>query len=152
MQALLSYNFSSNAPYIIRVRFWSSIITGNIKLGITPSDSYYSVYENIWHIKATNPGFSWASALNKTKIICFTPETSGTYQLQTSSSSGIDTYLYFIDPESTTACLYNDDGAGNLQALITTDLIANRRYFIVVSAYNITTSSGGMGLSIKKIA
>ncbi|WP_285819602.1 hypothetical protein [Bacteroides acidifaciens] len=158
LNSLFNYNVEANKPYILRVQLYSqydnsgNVNPGTIKIGITPSDSVNSEYEDIWHIKATNPGFSWGSRLNTTKVICFTPETSGTYKLQTNSPDGIDTYLYFVDPYSTDACLYNDDSAGNLQALIQTDLVSNRRYFIIVSAFNISTKSGSMGLSIRKIS
>jgi len=150
--SLFSYSVEENKEYILRVKFYNTTTIDYIKIGITPSDWVYSEYENIWHIMATNPGFSWTSALNTTKVICFTPESSGTYTLQTSSSDNIDTYLYLVDPTVTDACLYDDDSAGNLQALITTDLVANRRYFIVVSAYNIVYNSGGMNLHIRKIS
>lgn len=83
--------------------------------------------------------------------MCFIPETSGTYSLTTNSSSGVNTYLYFVNPETTAACLFDDDSAGNLQATLTTQLVAGKRYFIVVSAFNITTQSGKMGLNIIQI-
>lgn len=62
----------------------------------------------------------------------------------------LDSYLYFIDPSTTSLCLYNDDGAGNLQASITSNLIANKTYFIVVSTYDITSQKGTIRLDIRK--
>ena len=62
----------------------------------------------------------------------------------------LDTYLYLIDPSTTNVCLYNDDGAGNLQASITSNLIANKTYFIVVSTYDITSQKGTIRLDIRK--
>ena len=40
--------------------------------------------------------------------------------------------------------------ADNLQALVTMDLVAGKTYFIIVSTYNITTTSGVLNLSISK--
>ena len=150
--SLISYSVSANTTYILRIEFYNPANSGSIKLGITPSDTSYSQYESIWYIEATNPGFSWTSQLNTTKVICFIPETSGTYSFTTRSGNGIDTYLYVIDPEVTTSCLFDDDSAGELQATLTTQLDRGKRYFIVVSSYTITSQSGGMGLGIRKVS
>lgn len=82
----------------------------------------------------------------------FTPTESGTYKFTTNydGDTRIDTYLYVIDPNSTNSYLYNDDGAGDLQATLSTNLVAGRTYFIIVSTYNITTTSGDLTLNITK--
>lgn len=152
LNSLFNYTVEVNIPYILRVQFYNTIKTGSIKIGITPASVVYSSYEDIWHIDPNVVSCCFTSNLNTTRIICYTPNTSGTYKFTTYSSDDIDTYLYFIDPSSTNACLYNDDGAGNYHALIQTDLIADRRYFLIVSAFDITTKSGAMRLYISKIS
>lgn len=53
---------------------------------------------------------------------------------------------------STAACLYDNDGAGNKQALISTDLTAGKRYFIVVSTFDITMTYGPLDVLINKVS
>lgn len=152
--ALLSYTVEADTTYIIRVKFYSKLQFGEIKLGITPASSTYSAYEDIWNSSASSVTYYFSTALNTTMAITYTPTESGTYKFTTGyqGDTKIDTYLYVIDPYSTSNCLYNDDSAGDLQASLTTELEAGRTYFIIVSAYNITTTSGSMMLNIKKIS
>lgn len=152
LNSLFNYTVEANTPYILRVQFYNSSTTGSIKIGITPSSVSPATYEDIWHLGTNVVGCGFTSTLNTTQVICYTPGTSGTYRFTTNSADSIDTYLYFIDPTSTEACLYNDDGAGSLQAKIDVDLIAGRRYLLIVSAFSITTKSGSMGLSIQKLS
>lgn len=150
--AFLNYTVEADTPYILRVKFYSNNISGKIKIGLTPASNVYSKYENIWTARSTEASFTFSSSLNTTRVITFTPKESGTYKFKTCyiGDTRIDTYLYLVNPYSTDACLFNDDGAGDLQALITTDLVEGRTYFIVVSTYIITTSSGRLSISINK--
>lgn len=62
------------------------------------------------------------------------------------------TYLYLVDPYSTNLCMYNDDGGGNLQAKITENLIAGRRYFIVSCPRTMSTSSAYLLLTVTRVS
>lgn len=150
LNSLFNYTVEAYKAYILRVQFYNPLQTGSVKIGITPTNNVYSEYEEIWHcsyeIRCT-----FTSSLNTTLPICYIPETNGAYQFNTLSYDNIDTCLYIIDPESTNMCLFDDDSFEGLQALIQTDLVDYRRYFIILSAYDITTRSGNMGINIIKI-
>ncbi len=158
LNSLFCYTVETNKPYILRVQFKSQynssgyITCGSIKIGITPAQEVYSTYEDILHLNSDKPSCGYTSKLNTTKAICFTPVTNGTFKINTLMTDDIDTFLYFIDPTSTDSCLYDDDSAGNYQALIQTDLVANKRYFLIVCANDITAISGLIRLRIRKIS
>jgi len=153
LNAFFSYNAEANTPYILRVKFYNSSTSGYVKLGVTPAAKTYLNYEKILNSKACSAEFYFDTSYNTTNVITYTPTESGKYKFETNyvGNNRIDTYLYLIDPYSTDECLYNDDGAGDLQALITDTLVANRTYFIVVSTYNIATRKGLISLSVSKI-
>ena len=150
--ALLNYTVEAGATYILKVQFRTGSQFGKIKVGITPASSVYSSYENIWNAEGTSITYLFPTSLNTTRVMTFTPTESGTYKFTTNydGDTRIDTYLYVIDPKSTNSYLYNDDGAGDLQATLSTNLVAGRTYFIIVSTYNITTTSGDLTLNITK--
>lgn len=152
LNAMFNYKVEKSKPYILRVKFFSNSTTGNVKIGITPASETYSTYEKILTFKNKQVSLSFTTTLNTTKVITFTPTESGTYTIKTlyAGETKLDSYLYFIDPSTTSLCLYNDDGAGNLQASITSNLIANKTYFIVVSTYDITSQKGTIRLDIRK--
>lgn len=76
-----------------------------------------------------------------------------------SSSTNTDTYLYLIDPESTSAItryngsnysadnLYDDDFGGSLQAQLTKSVQANKVYLAIISFYNPHTMSGSFSIN-----
>lgn len=133
------------------MKFFNSKKEGNIKVGITPSYEVYNRYEDIWGASGSNNYmFEFPVYSNSTRTLIYTPSESGTYTLRTSyvGDTRIDTYLYIVDPTITDECLFNDDGGGDLQALITTELIAGRTYFLVVSPYNLSVMDKRIRLSI----
>lgn len=152
LNSMFNYTVEANKPYILRVKFYSDSTTGDVKVGITPSSVVYSTYEDIWNSNSSNVTFYFSTSLNATRVMTFTPTESGTYTFKTGyeDETRVDTYLYVVDPYTTNACLYNDDGAGDLQALITMDLVAGRTYFMVVSTYDITSTTGRLWLSVNK--
>jgi len=124
-----------------------------IKIGITPADdTSISAYENIWSYSGTGASYAFVSIQYMTKVMTFVPSQSGvyTFDLKYVGDTRIDTYMYFIDPYSTSPCMYNDDGGGDLQARITANLVAGRRYFIVTSPYLISTSQAYLLLKVTK--
>lgn len=154
--ALFSYNVEASKVYILRVKFYSSTLNGEIKLGITPSVSASSTatYEDIWNYTGTNAPYAFATSQYTTTVMTFTPTESGTYRFDLTyvGETQVDTYLYLIDPTSTSACLYNDDGGGNLQSRITASLTADRTYFLIASPYHLTNQRAFLYLSVEKIA
>lgn len=151
LNAFFNYSVESNKSYILRVKFFNSKKEGNIKVGITPSYEVYNRYEDIWGASGSNNYmFEFPVYSNSTRTLIYTPSESGTYTLRTSyvGDTRIDTYLYIVDPTITDECLFNDDGGGDLQALITTELIAGRTYFLVVSPYNLSVMDKRIRLSI----
>ncbi len=156
LNALISYNFSANVSYKIRVKFWSSSQQGSIKLVVMPTAAI-GAYEDISAITKNSTTwltgkrtFAVTSEANRVKPLIYKPETDRLHDFTTDSS--IDTYLYLIDPRSIymcTAstkeifkfpCAYNDDSGGNYQALITKYVCKNVPYLLITSTYNLTTT------------
>lgn len=151
--AFFHYSVVANKAYILRVKFYSSSTTGNIKIGVAPTIAgNESQYENITHAEGLSKTFHFTTALKNVIAITFTPTESGTYKFQTYSTDDppIDAYLYVVNPRTTTACLSDDDSGEDLQAMITMNLVAGRRYFIILSTFNIVTESGYLCLRISK--
>ncbi len=148
--SMLCYNVQANTVYILRVKVME-VYAVNIKLGITPVDSSYSDYSQMYNIEGTSGTHNFVTSLNATYVMTFTPTETGTYSFNTNyTSTLLDAYLYVIDPEIASACLSDDDSGGSYQALITTELFQGVDYFIVISTYNIETTAGGLSLTITK--
>lgn len=150
LNALFSYTVYADTAYVLRVKSYDTENMGISKIGITPASVAYSTYESIQSIY-NNEIISFNANVNTTKVFCFISQSFGYYRISTVSNDGIDGYLYLIDPESLNDCIFDDDSAGNLQALIEEYLEANKTYFLVVSTYNIAVQSGNLQLSIRKI-
>lgn len=158
--AFINYNANSNVKYRIRVKFYSSSESGKIKLSITPSSGLYNTipatkFDHIYGYGSTYWGnyfISGQTALNSSMMYIVNPQVTRTYSIRTSSYPGTqqydDMYLYLVDPTSTELALYNDDGGGNRQAKITSEMVAGRPYLIIISTYNITTQVGRYSLYI----
>lgn len=146
--SLLSYTVKANTPYILRTQFYISSTAGTIKIGITAADTSYSSYENIQK-SGTYSALSHLS-LNTTKVLTYTPTTSGTYRFDLNST--YDNFLYVIDPRSSSAIVsnvdYNDDGGTGLNAQLTRTLDANITYFIICSKYNPSTDFSSSDSSV----
>ncbi len=147
LNAFLSYNVSQDTVYTIKVKFYSSSQSGDVKLAIMPTATY-STYESTLSC-TTNCGASMrALALNNVDLLRYTVPSAMTVTFTMDAT--YDTYLYIIDPRSTAPIsssaiqpsTYNDDGGGNLQAKITKTLDANVPYLVIISAFNPATQSG----------
>ena len=107
-------------------------------------NAYLSIYATAnkpYWLKVEHLGTSYYANIK----IGVTPLTSSS-----NSSSSVDTYLYVVDTTSAVKCQSNDDSGGNLQASITKDLIGGRTYFIVVSTYHITNTTGQFYLDVSR--
>ena len=84
----------------------------------------------------------------------YTPPSTGNYTLEITSE--FDTYMYVIDPRSTTAIKsgtnYDDDSGEGLNPNMTVKLEKGIPYMIVYSGYNLSSSSatGTLVLKISK--
>ena len=151
--ALINYTVSANTTYYIKVRFYSSSQSGQIRLAILPYHySTVDTYEKIDNIDYTGYSFGLDSNIRTGSVILytFTPAYSTLYTLYTTASpSGrIDMYLYLIDPRSTDIIsttmtddsVYNDDGNGDLQAKIEKEVEQGVPYLLIISPYNLDSS------------
>ena len=85
----------------------------------------------------------------------FTSPGTATFRM----SSNVDTYLYIIDPTTTTPIvqfsatnmdcdnLYDDDTYGNLQALLSKKVQAGKEYLVIISFFNPSTMSGDFSIT-----
>jgi hypothetical protein len=148
LNSLFSYTVTADTPYILRTQFYNSAKTGIIKIGITAADTEYSAYTSIQK-SGTYSSISNLS-LNTTKVLTYTPTTSGTYTFDLNST--FDNYIYVIDPRSTATVVsnvdYNDDGGSGLNARLSKTLDANVTYLIICSKYNPSTSFSNSDSSI----
>lgn len=148
--ALLSYNFSANTPYVIRVKYYYSSNYGDIKLAIIPTYSYSS-YEDFYYLEDYTRGLTWSFQQNNVKVMTY--QFSSTLLRIMRVTSEVDTYLYIIDPRSAAPCvralpdtlntdpsLYNDDYDG-LNSKIIRRFDENVPYLVIVSAFNPSLSS-----------
>lgn len=142
--ALINYSAIANKPYIVRVRYYNASTTGDTKLSISPiayDSDLYEDYDDIVNYSNSGVTHMYRATTNTVEVITFSPEAHDTYDLATRyyGDTRVDTCVYLIDPKSTSTYYFNDDGGGNLQALLSVELYAARPYYIIISAYNITT-------------
>lgn len=94
-------------------------------------------WNNKWNIFFTN--------------LTFTAPSSGEYTFEITSD--FDTYLYVIDPTSSTTITintnYNDDSGEGLNSKLTTSLKTDIPYLVIYSGYNLSNSSHTGNLTLK---
>ena len=151
--SLFSYTVEAGKPYILKIELYGSTSSGEVKYGITPSTFTYSRFEDIENRSGTTALYHTATYLNQTQVFTFTPMQGGeyTFALNEIGSDPLDSYLYVIDPYSTSACLQDDDSGGNGDALVAANLTLGRTYFIVVTMYRFYYVSGALALSINLV-
>lgn len=97
-------------------------------------------YEDVWG--PFNPGATTSGITNKGTMFLtrYSVSTEGEYVFYTEKPSDeenfTDMYLYLIDPTSAKEVLYNDDGAGNLQAKIIAKLKPGIEYLLITTTFN----------------
>jgi len=150
--ALISYNFSADTVYFVRVRLYDEEESGKVKIAIMPTyhhDSYDDAY-GTYGITTV----SWSLSNDRVALFRYQFGSAGNVTFTMSSSTNTDTYLYIIDPASTAevvryngsnygnANLYDDDSGEGLQAQLTKSVVANKEYLVIISFYNPHTMSG----------
>jgi hypothetical protein len=114
-------------------------------LAITPAygslnagSSFLNKFEDIYAFKNVESAtFGTFAEANYTRVLTFTPPSSGSYTFTINSS--FDTYIYIIDPRSSNAIAYtnyDDDYGEGMNPMLTITLTANVPYVIIYSAYN----------------
>lgn len=156
--SLIRYYCSANSQYKVRVKFYSTSQSGEIKLAITPSygalksdASYLDKYENIYNTSSSNFTFNTFSTKGYVRLFTYTPAEKADYTIETEGN--IDTYIYLIDPRSTyllTSAEYNDDAGEGLNASISKELAQNIPYLIVYSRYNLNGDGANFSLRLYK--
>jgi hypothetical protein len=154
--SLVSYNFSADTTYIIRVKFYFKEAYGMIRLAIVPTyhhDNYESAY-GPYKLGTV----SWSLLNDEVALFRYKFETTGEVTFNMSSSTNPDTYIYIIDPTSTslvkkytgdnssTANLYDDDSGDGLQAQLIKSVRGNKDYLVLISFYNPHTKSGSFSV------
>ena len=154
----LAYYFTSNTQYKLRVKFYNSSLYGTTKLAITPACgapkqglSAITTYDDIRSAEGTSATWLTYAQPYYTRVLVFNPTVSGDYKFEIESE--FDTYLYVIDPRSTTSLVYNvnyndDSGEGN-NPLMTTYLTANVPYLVIYSAYNPASLTEDLDLTLR---
>lgn len=136
----------ANTNYILEVGYYSSYVSGETKVSITPfvgcladGQTSYSSYESFVNIN-TYPTFTWGSYLfgNSSKIVTWSPPEDGNYTVRLESD--FDNYLYVVDPTSSAPLVmnvdYNDDSNGSTNASLTNDYSSSKKYYVVYAQYN----------------
>jgi len=153
--ALVSMSFSSGVQYRVRVCFYSSSKTGDVRLSIIPTATYAN-FEAITTKTDNTSIVSTTLSGNASNVLAYKFTSPNEYVVNVSANA--DVYLYIIDPTSTAAAvsadntntdnttgedsLYNDDYNGTNQSQITKIFYANVTYLVIVAAYNPSTGSG----------
>lgn len=158
LNALIRYYCSANVQYKVRVKFFSSTQSGEIKLAITPSygalksgSSALNTYEDIYNTSSSNFTFNTFSTKGYVRLFTYTPSEKDYYTVETEGD--IDTYIYLIDPRSTyllSSSDYNDDAGEGLNASLNKELAANVPYLIVYTRYSLTGADSSFSLRIYK--
>ena len=144
--AYLSYKVEAWKFYKIRVRFYSSSMSGLIKLATIPSDTYQSHYEQVPIHTGTSYQNSHRVVLSTyTDMFRFQPTKADNYVVGTDQGRGaayLDMYLHVIDPRSVYpigyafegACVQNDNGYPNQQAGVLKAFADDVPYLLLLSS------------------
>lgn len=151
LNSFIKFYVVANIKYTLKVTFYSCYSYGKIKTTITPISSNHSwtSFSNLPSLainSLSNITYSTTVNLNRytSEVVVLKPAVTKTVQIRLQYlGSKIDTYLYVADTSVTSSALYNDDGASDNQASLTMKLEAGKNYYVVISAYNITTMTPG---------
>lgn len=152
--ALISYTLSANTNYRVRVKFMDSNMEGRIKVAFTPARNI-SQFEDIISFNEVSSlnTYEVVPYINYINIFTYTSATTRSVTFYTTTVDGLtdyeNTYLYIIDPSSTSFCTnYNDNSGGNNQAYLQVTLTANIPYIIIASLYDLSVSADDYNLII----
>lgn len=155
LNSLFYYNVSADVVYYLRISIYNNSTTGRVKIGVTPASTIYEKYEAIENITTNGVcTFTYSPTRFTTKVLTFTPQSAGTYTFETHYvGEFVATCLYLVDPISTNECDFDcDSGDEELQGYLRRTLVANRRYFIIVSLYNPSSQCDQIKLTVRKVS
>ncbi len=141
---------------IVRVRLENNRIGGTFKLAIVNVREDYDIGCEYGNLNYFYDGEQYSTYKDCVNVYTFVA-TEYRRNITLTVDADFDSYLYFIDPRSTDSissdynrpCVFNDDGAGNLQAkIVKKNLTVGVTYFVVVGPYNPSTQSGHFSLNI----
>jgi hypothetical protein len=140
--AVTVHNATLNQSTVVSILNPINLIAGNVYY-IETDQTYNSNFEYSVRI-GYNPIATKALSLNADtavsistanfKMFSFTPSQSNDYDIFTSRTSG-DPYLILFN-SSGTMLAYNDDGKGNLDAIVSCYLTGGTTYYIAVQGYH----------------
>ena len=142
--AFINYYVNANTTYIIKVKLAETASVGSTKLAIISADSvaggdYTAIgaYDQIFNISYENYTWFTFGIQYNSKVVIFTPPTTGIYTI--SLESEFDNYLYVIDPRDSN---FLEEGVGfvddvmNTNASITRNFQEGITYLIIYCPYN----------------
>jgi len=121
LNALLSVFLVEGRSYIVYVGFISSSESCRLSVSSTAP--------------TTVPASGGTFNVNGDTVYVFTPGSAGFWDIRTSNSGDFDPFLYLFD-SSGDFLDDDDDGAGGLNALISTHLNAGSTYYILATSYD----------------
>jgi len=120
MNALTVLFLFAGETYYIETSFFGDVLDG-CTLTVSPAIALKSAGETV--------------RVNGAAGYSFTPDKSGTWELRTLNSGDSDPCLYLLDEEGN-ELYYSDDDADGYDALISAELTAGTKYFILVGFYD----------------
>ena len=151
--AYFNYAVQSGKTYILRVKFHSRAMQGDVKIGITAGPDAFPIYENITSESGINGQFAFNVLANRADVCVFIPSENGFYEIEYSFATPTEGYalLYVIDPRSMGQCLSNDNGTGIFSNTITAQLSDGVPYYIVVGDNDMSAMGDMVCLSVNKL-
>ena len=150
------YNVSADVVYYLRIALKSETDSGRVKIGVTPASEVYDNYAAIDNLTTDSScTLTYSPTRFTTKVLTFTAQSAGKYTFETHYVGAFAaTCLYLVDPASPNECDFDcDSGEEELQGYLRRTLAANKKYFIVVSLYNpSSTECDRIKLTIKKVS
>ena len=150
------YNVSADVVYYLRIALKSETDSGRVKIGVTPASEVYDNYAAIDNLTTDSScTLTYSPTRFTTKVLTFTAQSAGKYTFETHYVGEFAaTCLYLVDPASPNECDFDcDSGEEELQGYLRRTLAPNKKYFIVVSLYNpSSTECDRIKLTIKKVS
>ena len=149
--ALLSYNFTANTQYTLRIELAPNGVQGYVMLGMAPGTMVGTEYEDFELCDEIPKTYLLTVPIGNTQFVVFNPTQSGNFTIKASScgQEQVDTYLYIVNPgDHYSWSLKDDDSGGDYNAMIQANLGSYKNYLIIITTYNINTQGGEVMLEI----
>ncbi|MDD4315531.1 MAG: hypothetical protein PHC84_00015 [Clostridia bacterium] len=141
---LVTISVNAGERYSIKVRFNSFFAAGSFKVGIISAPSLTN-YDNLPVISPSATSVTVSAPAGVSCLYTFKNTVTGSRTIYTASAgSAEDTYLYVIDPRSTsliTSADYDDDSGTGAFSSITKTFTANIPYLVIASKYYLSNNS-----------